>query len=325
MASASRQILVRLALFLMVLTSGSCLMYADNVQANALLQQGRVDEASVVLQAILKIQPNDAKARQLFCRVYYSQDMAESAVQECEAATASAPSESDHQVWLGRAYGLKASQANPLIAFGIAKKVRMAFERGVELNPVSVQALSDLGQFYVEAPAIVGGGLDKAYGIAGRIRPLSAARAHRLLGMIANKKKDSATAEAEFQAAIAAGRAPEAYVDLGSFYQQHGQNDKAFAALEAAIAADHAKGPALVDVASVLTLLNRSPELAERCLRDYLSSSAKSDDAPAFKVHVQLGDLLLHRGDVAGAHREYAAALALASNFAPARKALQGR
>ena len=321
---ASR-LIVRLALLLTVLTGSACSMYADNVQANTLLQQGRVDEASTVLQAILQSQPNDAKARQLFCRVYYSQDMADGAVRECEAATASAPSESDHQVWLGRAYGLKASQANPLIAFGIAKKVRVSFERGVQLNPVSVQALSDLGQFYVEAPAIVGGGLDKAATIAARIRPLSAARAHRLLGMIANKKKDTVTAEAEFQSAVAAGRAPEAYVDLGSFYQQHGQGDKAYAALQAAIAADRAKGPALVDVASVLTLLNRSPELAERCLRDYLSSSAKSDDAPAFKVHVQLGDLLLHRGDVAGAHREYAAALALASNYAPAIKAMQGR
>ena len=321
---ASR-LIVRLALLLTVLTGSACSMYADNVQANTLLQQGRVDEASTVLQAILQSQPNDAKARQLFCRVYYSQDMADGAVRECEAATASAPSESDHQVWLGRAYGLKASQANPLIAFGIAKKVRISFERGVQLNPVSVQALSDLGQFYVEAPAIVGGGLDKAATIAARIRPLSAARAHRLLGMIANKKKDTVTAEAEFQSAVAAGRAPEAYVDLGSFYQQHGQGDKAYAALQAAIAADRAKGPALVDVASVLTLLNRSPELAERCLRDYLSSSAKSDDAPAFKVHVQLGDLLLHRGDVAGAHREYAAALALASNYAPAIKAMQGR
>ena len=321
---ASR-LIVRLALLLTVLTGSACSMYADNVQANTLLQQGRVDEASTVLQAILQSQPNDAKARQLFCRVYYSQDMADGAVRECEAATASAPSESDHQVWLGRAYGLKASQANPLIAFGIAKKVRISFERGVQLNPVSVQALSDLGQFYVEAPAIVGGGLDKAATIAARIRPLSAARAHRLLGMIANKRKDTVTAEAEFQSAVAAGRAPEAYVDLGSFYQQHGQGDKAYAALQAAIAADRAKGPALVDVASVLTLLNRSPELAERCLRDYLSSSAKSDDAPAFKVHIQLGDLLLHRGDVAGAHREYAAALALASNYAPAIKAMQGR
>ncbi len=218
MAPALRLIPVRLALLLMILTIGICSMYADNVKANALLQQGRVDDASTILKATLTTQPQDDRARQLLCRVYYAQDMADDAVRECEAATSYAPSESDHHVWLGRAYGQKASQANPLSAFVIAKKVRVAFERAVELNPASVQAMSDLGQFYVEAPAIVGGGLDKADAIAIRMRPLSAARAHRLMGMIANKKKDIATAEAEFQAAVAAGRAPEAYVDLGSFY-----------------------------------------------------------------------------------------------------------
>ncbi len=43
---------------------------------------------AAVLQPILKAQPNDARARQLLCRVYYSQDMADGAVRECEAATA---------------------------------------------------------------------------------------------------------------------------------------------------------------------------------------------------------------------------------------------
>ena len=52
------------------------------------------------------------------------------------------------------------------------------------------------------------------------------------------------------------------------------------------------KDAVLVDAASILTTAHRSPELAERLLRDYLSSPSKSDGAPAFKVHVQLGDLL---------------------------------
>jgi Flp pilus assembly protein TadD len=94
--------------------------------------------------------------------------------------------------------------------------------------------------------------------------------------------------------------------------------------LQSGVSADHHKGPALVDAASILTAAHRSPELAETLLRAYLSSSAKTDDAPAFKVHVQLGELLAQRGDPAGAQREYAAALALAPNYAPARKAIQG-
>jgi hypothetical protein len=71
----------------------------------------------------------------------------------------------------------------------------------------------------------------------------------------------------------------------------------------------------LVDAASILTKARRAPDLAERCLRDYLASRAKSDAAPAFKVHLQLSRLLAARGDDAGAAQEKDAAAALAPDF----------
>jgi tetratricopeptide (TPR) repeat protein len=239
-------------------------------------------------------------------------------------AAAADPNDSDTQMWLGRAYGMKASKANALTAFSLARKVHNAFERAVQLNPANVHAMSDLGEYYVAAPAIVGGGLDKAQRLAQQLQPYSAARYHRLLAEIANKRKDTAAAEAEYRAAAAAGKTAEAFIDLGQFYQEKGQQDKALSAVQAGVEADYRNDSVLVDAASILMAANRSPELAERLLREYLSSPAKSDGAPAFKVHVQLGDLLLKRGDTAGARREYAAALALASNYVPARKAIQG-
>jgi len=312
------------ALLVIVLSAGTSEALADYTPAETLLKQGRVDEAGTVLNKTLATQASDARTHFLLCRVYYSQDMADAAVRECEMATAMDPSNSDYQMWLGRAYGLKASQANMFSAFSIAKKVRTAFEQAVQLDPSNAAAMSALGEFYVQAPAIVGGGLDKAQALAPKLLAVSPSKGHRLLGLIADKKNDAATAETEFKAAAAAGRSPDAYVDLAAFYQRRGQADKAYAALLASIEANHAKDASLVDVASLLTTLNRSPDLAERALRDYLTSGAKSDDAPAFKVYVQLGDLLQKRGDTAGAHKEYVAAVALASKYVPARKALQG-
>jgi tetratricopeptide (TPR) repeat protein len=184
--------------------------------------------------------------------------------------------------------------------------------------------MSDLGEFYVEAPSLIGGGLDKAQALAARMQPHFPTESHRLLALIAEKKKDNALAETEFIHAVDVGKTPDAYIDLGHFYQRHNQPEKMLDALQAAVAADHRKGPAIVDAASILTDAHRSPELAENLLRTYLSSSAKTDDAPAFKVHIQLGELLAQQGDPVGAHREYATALALASNYAPARKAVNG-
>jgi tetratricopeptide (TPR) repeat protein len=300
------------------------LLPADTTQANAFLQQGRVDEAAASLHEILTANPGDGQAHQLLCRIYYAQDMADNAIHECQLAASSDPASSDNQLWLGRAYGFKASHANPLSALSLAVKVRVAFERAAQLDPENVHALNDLGEFYVAAPAIIGGGLDKAQALAARMEPHFPSQAHRLLALIAEKKKEDAIAEAEFSNAVAAGKTPEAYIDLGHFYERHHQPDKMVNALQSGIASDRRKGPSLVDAASILTDAHRSPELAETLLRAYLSSSAKTDDAPAFKVHLQLGDLLAHQGDPVAAQREYAAALALASNYAPARKAMQG-
>jgi tetratricopeptide (TPR) repeat protein len=314
---------IRLAFFL-ILLFGIQPLRANAADANALLQQGRVNEATASLHEVLDAQPGDAEAHQLLCRIYYAQEMADRAIHECELAVANAPDSSDNQMWLGRAYGFKASHANPISALNLAIKVHVAFERAVQLDPENIHAMNDLGEFYVEAPPLIGGGLDKAQALAARMQPHFPAQAHRLLALIAEKKKDDSLAEAEFSNAVAAGKTPETYIDLGQFYQRHHQPDKMLEALQSGISADHHKGPALVDAASILTAAHSSPELAESLLRTYLSSSAKTDDAPAFKVHVQLGELLAQRGDPDGARREYAAALALAPNYAPARKAIQG-
>jgi tetratricopeptide (TPR) repeat protein len=309
---------------LLIATLGAVRLHADNNQALALLNQGRVDEAATMLNKALALQPHDALAHQLLCRVYYAQDMADAAVHECELATQDDSSNSSHQMWLGRAYGLKASQANMISAFSVAKKVHTAFERAIQIDPSNVVAMSDLGQFYVNAPGIVGGGVDKAQALAGQLLPRSAARGHRLLAQIAQKKNDQGTAEAEFKSAIAAAKTPDSWVDLALFYQQHSQPDKAVSTLQTSIEMNRQRNAALVDAASILTDLHHQPELAERSLREYLASPAKTDDAPAFKVHLQLGDLLKQHGDEAAAKREYAAAFALASKYPPALKAAQG-
>jgi tetratricopeptide (TPR) repeat protein len=303
-------------------TANTSVAAPNDHQATALLQQGRVEEATALLRQTLATQPTDAVAHQLLCRIFYAQEMADKAIHECELAVSNAPDDSITHMWLGRALGLKASHASPFVALGLARKVHMAFERAIELDATNVYAMNDLGEYYVAAPAIIGGGLDKAETLAATMLRLYPAQSHRLSGLIAEKKKDIATAETEFKNAVAAGKTPEAYIDLGHFYRRQNQPEKILAALQAGIDADRRRDASLVDAASILSAANLSPQLAESLLREYLSSPAKSDDAPAFKVHLQLGDLLAQQGDSAGAQREYAAALLLAPNYTPARKAV---
>jgi tetratricopeptide (TPR) repeat protein len=298
-----------------------------NATAYHALQEGRVDDAAALLRSTLAANPQDATAHQLLCRVFYAQDQADEAIHQCElaAAIATAPEQaSDNQLWLGRAYGMKARHAGLIAGFTLARKVQASFARAVELNPSNLAALNDLGEYDVAAPFIVGGGADKAQALAARMMPRYPAAAHRLLARLADSDNNLPTAESEFKQAVAAQHTPDAWIDLAQFYQTHDRPDDALTAIKAGLAADRTHGPVLVDAASILTAAHRAPDLAERCLRDYLTSRAKSDAAPAFKVHLQLGRLLAARGDSSDANREIEAAAALAVFFARNARPAQG-
>ncbi len=301
---------------------------ADLASAQAALQAGRAGDAKTLLTQVLASaapEASIAKAHQLLCRLYYAEDMSDPAIAECSLAArqhaATPAEESQDQMWLGRSYGMKASHANPMSAYRLAKPVRLAFERAVVLDPHNIRAASDLGEFYVDAPSMLGGGLDKAEALARAILPDSPAAAHRLLALAAQSRSDLSKAETEFKAAVAAEHTPETYVDLAHFYEKHDRPEDAVAQVEAASAADRKRGPALVDAASILTAAKRRPELAIGLLRDYLGSGALSEAAPAFRVHLQLGRLLQKQDDTPGAQKEFAAALSLAPDYPPAQKA----
>jgi len=299
-------------------------MLAGDASAYRALQEGRVEDAATLLRATLAADPSDATAHQLLCRVAYAQNQAEAAIAQCGLAVSSDPSNSDHQLWLGRAYGMKARRAGPIAGFTLARKVQASFARAVELDPNNVAALNDLGEYYVAAPFIVGGGNDKAKALAARMMPRFPAAAHRLLARMADAENDPTTAESEFKKAVAVQKSPEAWIDLAHFYQSHERPDDAVAAVRSAIAADRAHDAVLVDAASILTASQRDPDLAERCLRDYLESRATSDAAPVFKVHLQLSRLLAARGDSEDAHKEIETATALAPAFTRRARSAQG-
>ncbi len=302
--------------------------YGVDAPAYHALQEGRVGDAAAMLRSTLSANSSDATAHQLLCRVHYAQNEADEAIQQCELAASSSGASSslasDNQLWLGRAYGMKARHAGPLAGFTLARKVQAAFARAVELNPSNVAALDDLGEYDISAPFIVGGGNDKARALASGMMPHFPEAAHRLLARLAESNNDLATAESEFKRAVGVQGAAEAWIDLARFYQSHGRADEALASIKSGLAADRTHGPVLVDAASILTDAHRAPDLAEKCLRDYLASRAKSDAAPAFKVHLQLSRLLAARGDSQDASHELDAAAALAPSFARGSRQAQG-
>src|SRR5579872_1324395 len=79
------------------------------------------------------------------------------AIAQFEKAVAKKPNHSEAHYYLGAAYAQKAETANMLSQMSLIKKARDEWARAVELDPNSFNARLRLIEFYVGAPAMVGG------------------------------------------------------------------------------------------------------------------------------------------------------------------------
>jgi tetratricopeptide (TPR) repeat protein len=292
-------------------------------RANAALQAGEADKTLALLHSLPHAGAGLAEAQNLECRVRFTLRLWDAAAQECEQAVRLDGQNSSYHLWLGRALGEKAGRASFLSAFSLAKRVRAEFEEAVRLDPRNAEALSDLGEFYKEAPGVVGGGLGKAEAVAAQLDKVDAGRAHQLRARIAEERKDYGTAEREFKQAISASAHPALHwTTLASFYRRRERWTEMEGAIHNCVSAadrDKHAGVALYDGAGVLTEANRDPALAARMLENYLAGESKTEEAPAFEAHLRLARLKAQLGDAGSAQRERAAALALAHDYRPAQ------
>src|SRR4051794_39833360 len=134
---------------------------------------------------------------------YYGAADFKKATETLERALAQDPSNSNINLWLGRAYGRRAETSSMLTAPGYAGKARTYFEKAVQLNPSNLEAQSDLFEYYLEAPGFLGGGFDKAANVAEQMSKLDRSEGEWAQAKLAEKRKEFNSAEAHLRQAIA--------------------------------------------------------------------------------------------------------------------------
>jgi len=204
--------------------------------------------------------------------------------------------------------------------------VKNEFERAVALDPRSVLARQGLVDFYSVAPGIMGGDMNKAKLQANEMLPLSAMRGHFALARIAERQKDSVTAEGEFKASVAAQ--PDStfgYANLAAFYRRHERWDEAFATWDALIKARPDVVAAHANWGVLSALSGRNYERGERELKYYLAN-VPSDALPATisAVHFRLGQIYEKTSRRDAARAAYSEALKANPQNQDAKKALDG-
>jgi tetratricopeptide (TPR) repeat protein len=313
--------------FLIALLLTASFAFAD-MDARQALAAGNVDEVIRQLSSKTAATPNDAEAYHLLNRAYFVIEKWDPAIKAGEKAVALAPNSSDYHMWLGRAYGSKAEHSGWISGMSNAKKARAEFEKSVELNSMNAEARTDLAEFYMEAPGMLGGGKDKALAQAEAMAAYDAASAHWVKGRLAEKNQQLDVAEDEYKQAIAVSKRPAGdWLNLASFYRHRGRGPELENAIHHALEADkgatHRKSNVLYGAAEILYRGGRDFNGAAQLLRRYLNGPEKTEDAPAFQAHYLLGEILEKQGNKPAAAEEYRASLSLAPTYEQAQNALK--
>jgi tetratricopeptide (TPR) repeat protein len=319
--SVLQSIFLVLFIFIFLISTRLSSVAAGLDSPEDLLAAGKVDEAIQTLDRQIQTQPS-AETYNLLCRAYFDLDNWDAGIPDCEKAVSLAPTNGLDHLWLGRIYGEKAAHVSFIKAAGLAKKVRTQFESAVEFDPKNWEAHTDLAEFYLEAPGVVGGGEDKALAQAAILQALNPAMADWVKARIAQKKKNNAVAEQDYRASIQSSHGgARAWVSLAGFYKRIGRLDDMQQALHTMESRPLDRPAALTDAADLLFSSGRDSTMAIRLVRRYLASGPV-EEWPAFKAHYLLGELLEAQGDRTAAAAEYRTALSMAHNFRPAQTAL---
>ena len=248
------------------------------------------------------------------------------AVSFFERAAAADPASSKHRQWLGRARGLQASEKGIAAGIGAVNKVIAEFETAIELDRNNLEAHHDLAVLYRVVPRLFGGNHAKAAEQVAIIRQKDPALATQIEADFLARSNKRREAIAMHQKSIALNsRRPRPHVSIAILHQKLEEWDRAFAALERALALDPKYPIALYHVGRIAALSGAQLDRGEKALRTYLALSIRPEleYPPSPTAHYLLGMILERKGNVDAARAEYETALRINPAHKAARAALR--
>jgi cytochrome c-type biogenesis protein CcmH/NrfG len=276
-------------LFLLLVTSTFAADSALREQVTILFNQHQWAEAQAVLEKVVAATPDNAEAYFYLGQCQLNRADVEKAVLSFEKATTLAPSNSEYFRLLGDSYGITAQKAGLFSKFGWAKKCKAAYDKSVELDPTNINARWSVMEYYLRAPSFIGGGMDGAYAQAAEIKKLDPARGRSAYALLYTVDKKYPEAFAVYEEVL-----KDAPNDYSTLYQLGKLTDTTGQELDRGLAA------------------------LRRCL-----TITPTDPRGYVPAHWRIGNILLRKGDKAGARTAYEAALKLNPEFTEAIASLK--
>jgi cytochrome c-type biogenesis protein CcmH/NrfG len=231
--------------------------------------------------ALLDKKSFEPRAAFLMGRDYFMLGDFKKSTEYLQRATEAAPENAEYADWLGRAFGRRAETSNMILAPAFASKAREAFERSVQLDPKNSEALSDLFDYYLEAPGFLGGGFDKASRIADQVALIDPPEGFSEKSRLAQKRKEYQRAEEQLREAIAvAPRSVGQLIELAKFLANQGRTHESDAVFQQAERVAPNSPRVWFAEAKIYVKQNRNLDEARNLLEKYVHAPLTVDDPP---------------------------------------------
>lgn len=196
-------------LAILIVTAFQLVMAADEYKA--LFKAKKYAEIERLTTSQLATNPTDAAA--LIAKaeaILFRNDEARisQAVELSEHCVAAHPNKSECHLSLGTTLAAKALAAGRVSGMFLAGKIRQAYQQAVALDGKNIEARFSLLRYYLLAPAVVGGGIEKSKELAQETFQINPQAGQLMLGIIELREKRAAQAEAAALSVSAAGSPP---------------------------------------------------------------------------------------------------------------------
>ena len=240
-----------------------------------------------------------------------------------EAAIKADPDNADYQHGYGAALAAGIDEANALRKPGMARRMRNAWIRAVELDPDHLDARTSLVQYYLNAPAMVGGGRTKAMREVEEIARRDAARGHTAMASVHLADGHPALATEEYARAVAIRPDdPDLRLQYGFLCQQVENWTCAANAFETVVTDDPHRMAAWYQNGRTSLRSGDRLDRGAESLAHYLAHAPAGSNPSLAWAHTRLGQVRQLQGRIDDARTEFERALALEADHEEARKAL---
>jgi tetratricopeptide (TPR) repeat protein len=252
---------------------------------------------------------------------------ADRAERSFERAIEKEPRNGTYHMWLGNSIGVQISNASAVRQPFLARRIKSSFERAVALDPELLDARDGLIQYYLAAPAMMGGDVNKAREQQREIARRDPVRGHIAAASIAWHGRDTVATERSLRAASAAAPdslAPAASL-AGRLYSWK-RNREAFAVWDAFLVRNAQSIPARYQFGRLSALSGERLAEGEAYLKAILTIEEwpESNWSPGkAAAHARLGDVLRQQGKRDDARASYNRALALDASSQIAKDGLK--